>query len=156
LLPGARPIAAPAATTISPITDDDWPLLCSYDAEIFGADRGTVLGRLRGRVPGAEFVARRDDRITGFLLGRDGQSATQIGPLVAEDEETALALLDRGLGSMKGRIYIDLADSKAALHDWLIWRGFEMQRPFTRMVFGRDESFDDPRRTFAVAGPELG
>jgi hypothetical protein len=42
------------------------------------------------------------------------------------------------------------------LRKWLGERGFGVQRPFTRMVFGRSESFDDPSRTFAVAGPELG
>ena len=156
LRPAERPAAVPDGTTIRPITDADWPELCSYDAGIFGADRGTVLGRLRSRVPSAEFVALRRARITGFLLGRDGQSATQIGPLVAEDEATALALLDRGFGAIDGRIYIDLADTKVALRAWLRRRGFDVQRPFTRMVFGRSESFADPNRTFAVAGPELG
>ena len=154
--PGEQPAAVPAGTTIRPITDADWPELCSYDAESFGADRSAVLGRLRGRVPAAACVAYRHDRVAGFLLARDGRSATQIGPLVAENEATALALLERGLRAIEGPVYIDLADTKMALHAWLGRRGFEVQRPFTRMVFGRTESFDDPGRTFAVAGPELG
>jgi hypothetical protein len=107
-------------------------------------------------MPGAEFVAYREERIAGFLLGRDGQSAMQLGPLVADDEATAQALLDRGLGAVEGTVYIDLADSKTALHSSLLKRGFQVQRPFTRMVFGRDHAFDDSARTFAVAGPELG
>jgi hypothetical protein len=107
-------------------------------------------------MPGADFVAYRGEQVAGFLLGRDGQTAGQLGPLVAEDEATAQALLDRGLGAIEGAIYIDLADSKTALHSSLLKRGFQVQRPFTRMVFGRDHAFDDSARTFAVAGPELG
>ncbi|MEX0591619.1 MAG: GNAT family N-acetyltransferase [Xanthobacteraceae bacterium] len=154
--PGEQPVAVPAGTTIRPITDADWPRLCAYDAENFGADRSAVLNRLRGRVPGAECAVYRRDRIVGFLLGRDGRSAPQLGPLVAEDEASALALLDRALAAIAGPIYIDLADTKSAVRAWLGRRGFEVQRPFTRMVLGRSESFDDPGRTFAVAGPELG
>jgi N-acetylglutamate synthase-like GNAT family acetyltransferase len=152
----ARRVEAPSGMTIRPIADTDWPVLVAYDAEIFGADRGAVLARLRGRIPGVECAAFRDGRIIGFLLGRDGQSATQLGPLVADDEATALALVDRGGAAVEGPAYIDLADSKVLLHKWLGERGFGVQRPFTRMVFGRSESFDDPSRTFAVAGPELG
>jgi len=153
---GEQPVAVPDGTAIRPITDADWPELCFYDAESFGADRSAVLGRLRGRVPAAAYAAFHRDRVAGFLLARDGRSATQLGPLVAEDAATALALLDRTLGAIDGPIYIDLADTKMALHAWLGRRGFEVQRPFTRMVLGRAESFGDPGRTFAVAGPELG
>src|SRR5690606_29563491 len=114
-----RPEAAPGGTTIREIADADWPELCAFDAESFGADRSAVLGRLRGRAPAVELVAYRHDRIAGFLLGRDGQSATQLGPLLAEDDATALALLERGLGATSGPIYIDLADSRRATHAWL-------------------------------------
>jgi hypothetical protein len=31
-----------------------------------------------------------------------------------------------------------------------------VQRPFTRMLLGRDRSFDDVARTYAVIGPEFG
>jgi predicted N-acetyltransferase YhbS len=146
----------PSGIVIRRITDADWPQLCRYDAASFGADRTVVLGRLRGRAPSLELVAYRGDSIVGFTLGRGGRSATQIGPLVAEDEVIARALLDHGLGAISGPAYVDLADSKTPLHDWLLARGFEVQRPLTRMVHGRTESFDDPLRTFAVAGPELG
>jgi hypothetical protein len=146
----------PSGIVIRRINATDWPKLCRYDAASFGADRTAVLGRLLGRAPSAELVAYRGDSIVGFTLGRGGRSATQIGPLVAEDEAIALALLDHGLGTISGPVYIDLADSKVPLHNWLGTRGFEVQRPLTRMVHGRTESFDDPQRTFAVAGPELG
>src|SRR5262245_5449985 len=73
---------APAGIRIQPIGDRLFDKLCRYDAAAFGADRTGVLGRLRGRVPAADLVALRDDDVCGFLLGRDGRSATQLGPLV--------------------------------------------------------------------------
>ncbi|MPZ55843.1 MAG: GNAT family N-acetyltransferase [Rhizobiales bacterium] len=144
------------AGVIRAITDSDWRALCHYDATAFGADRRGVLDRLRGRVPGVDLIVHRGDRVVGFLLGRDGRSATQLGPLVANDDTIALALLHRGLAATQGPIYIDLADTKTRLRGVLEEGGFLPQRPLTRMVHKRGESFDDPVRTFAVAGPELG
>ena len=96
----------------------------------------------------------RGDRMIGFVLGRDGRSATQVGPLAAEDEATAQALLGLALTGTQGPIYVDLADSKSSLRRWVQAHGFAPQRPFTRMVYGRAMSFDDVARTMAVAGPE--
>lgn len=143
-------------TVVRAIADPDWPALCRYDAGAFGADRGVVLERLRGRLPGAELVACRGDRVSGFLLGRDGRSAGQLGPLVADDDATALALLSHAVRAISGPLYIDLADAKSQVSDWLVNFGFVAQRPLTRMILGGGERFDDPVRTFAVAGPELG
>jgi hypothetical protein len=98
----------------------------------------------------------REGTVRGFLLGRDGRSETLLGPLVAEDDATAQALLARALAGVSGPVYIDFADTKAAVRAWLETQGFTPQRPLTRMVYRRAQSFDDPARTYAVAGPALG
>jgi GNAT superfamily N-acetyltransferase len=146
----------PSGVSILPISDADWPTLCVYDAGIFGADRGELLARLRGRVPAVEKLAIRDGKIAGFILGRDGRVATQIGPLVADDETIARALLAQALDATQGQIFIDVADSKAGMISDLAARGFVSQRPLTRMLLGRNTAFDDGIRTYAVVGPEFG
>ena len=95
--------AAPAGVIIRPLTDRDWQPLCICDATAFGADRSAVLAALRGRLPPAELVAERDGRIAGFLLGRDGRVAAQAGPLIAEDDAIACALLARALDAFPAR-----------------------------------------------------
>jgi len=145
-----------ADATVAPIADAIWPGLCRYDAAAFGSDRTALLAKLRARLPAAALVAERQGRIAGLLLGRDGRTSSQLGPLVAEDDAVARALLARALGAVKGPIYIDLPDAKAEIATWLGILGFTSQRPLTRMVLGRSEGFDDPARTYAVAGPELG
>jgi GNAT superfamily N-acetyltransferase len=142
--------------TIGPITDSDWPALLAYDAAVFGTDRCQVLARLRGRLPPSNLIARRDARIVGLLLGRDGRTAAHLGPLIAEDDETAIALLAHALSALGGTVYVDIADTKAGVRAWLESSGFAPQRPFTRMLLGRAQSFDDVTRTFAVIGPEFG
>jgi predicted N-acetyltransferase YhbS len=147
---------APADVTIRPITDADWTALCAYDAAAFGAERNAVLAGLRGRLPAAELIAERDGRIAGLLLGRDGRIAAQIGPLIAEDDATARALLARALDRLEGPLFVDLADVKTGARSWLEARGFSAVRPLTRMLYGRSQRFDDAARTFAVVGPEFG
>jgi GNAT superfamily N-acetyltransferase len=147
---------APDGVEIQPIDDTIVEELCRYDAAVFGADRSGVLARLRGRAPGADLVALRQGRVCGLMLGRDGRTSKQLGPLVAEDAPIALALLARGLAGIEGPVYIDLADTKTSVRAWLTERGFTAQRPLTRMLLRRATSFEDAARTFAVAGPELG
>jgi GNAT superfamily N-acetyltransferase len=152
----AAPEAQDDSILMQPITDAVWPAICAYDAAAFGAERGRLLTRLRGRVPAADLVAMRGDRLAGFLLGREGRVATQLGPLVAEDATTAHALLAQALAACNGPIFIDLADSKAELRAFIGAQGFAFTRPLTRMVYGRTSAFDDGARTFAVVGPEFG
>ena len=138
------------------VGDAVWPALVRYDAQVFGADRGAVLSALRGRPSTAALCARRQGEMVGFVLGRDGRSATALGPLTADDDVIALTLLRRALAATAGPVCIDLADAKPGIAAWLRSVGFAPQRPFTRMLHRRHESFDDVARTFAVAGPEFG
>jgi GNAT superfamily N-acetyltransferase len=154
----AQPATSPdaGAIEVQSITDAVWPALCAADAAAFGADRSGVLARLRGRLPAANLFAQRAGGITGMLLGRDGRTAAQLGPLTAEDDLTAQALLAHGLRRIDGPVYIDLADAKPEVRRFLETSGFSPQRPFTRMLLGRDGSFANVARTFAVIGPEFG
>jgi hypothetical protein len=154
---GAAPaIPAPQGVVIRALAERDWPALCAYDAAAFGADRSGVLAGLRGRLPAAELVAERDGRIAGFLLGRDGRLAPQAGPLIAEDDAVAAALMACALAAVDGPLVVDLADAKAALRDRLEAAGFRAVRPLTRMAYRTAARFDDAARTYAVVGPEFG
>ncbi|MCO5107363.1 MAG: GNAT family N-acetyltransferase [Burkholderiaceae bacterium] len=146
---------APAAAVRAP-GDADWPAILGIDRPAFGADREALLRSLAARLPRAAHVAERGGRLVGFVFGRDGREATQIGPLVASDLATAGALLEAALSSVSGPVYLDLADRFAELVPWLQARGFAYQRPFTRMVRGLKTAPGDPSRIILVAGPELG
>jgi acyl transferase domain-containing protein/NADPH:quinone reductase-like Zn-dependent oxidoreductase/short-subunit dehydrogenase/acyl carrier protein len=143
-------VPAPDGVTIGAITDRDWAGVCAYDEATFGADRYALLARLRGRLAPAELVAWRDGRIAGFVLGRDGRLASHVGPLFADNDAIARALLSRALAGLDGPVFVDLADAKVDLRGWLETRGFAAQRAFTRMIRGARSRFDDAPRIFAV------
>ncbi|MCZ7562642.1 MAG: GNAT family N-acetyltransferase [Burkholderiales bacterium] len=151
----APPPAAPGAT-VRRIAPGDWPALLAYDADVFGARREAILTDLARRVPQAALLAERGGRLCGALLARDGRVATQIGPVVADDAATALALLVAALGAIRPPVFIDVSDRHATIGAWLRAGGFVLQRPYTRMAYRRSRAFDDPARLFAIAGPELG
>lgn len=138
------------------VTDEDWPAILRFDAPAFGADRERLLRALAARMPQAARLAERNGRICGFILGRDGREACQLGPLVADDTGTAQTLLEDVLATIATPVHVDLADRHLALLQGPVARGFVLQRPFTRMVRGAAAAPGDPARVVLVAGPELG
>jgi GNAT superfamily N-acetyltransferase len=146
----------PSGVTIRALDGDDVPALTAIDRTAFGGDRSALLGHLLHRVPGVPHGAWRDGELIGYVLGREGREAHQVGPLIAESAEIAIALARAALGTIEGAVYLDAPDAQADFVRWLEARGFAQQRPFFRMYRGRAEGFDEPTRIFAIAGPELG
>ncbi len=131
----------------------DREAILAYDQGVFGGDRGAILDALISRSAG---LARIEHAGLGYLLSRDGRLARQIGPLCADDEKTAIDMLERALAGMSGPVFIDACDHHPGIVERLKTLGFKSQRPFWRMAKNRNEPFGEPARVFALAGPELG
>ena len=137
--------------TVRQLRDTDWNEILRLDREAFGASRERMLRALHQRLPQAALVLEGK----GFVFGRDGREARQIGPLVARDLASAKALLSHALAAVEPPVYADVADH-APLRALLEERGFAFERPFTRMVRGEMPAPGTMELTFLVAGPELG
>ena len=143
--------SARAEGEVRPVRDSDWSEILALDRAAFGASREKVLRALHRRLPQAALMVEGK----GFVFGRDGREACQLGPLVSFDAKSARALLSHALAAVEPPLYVDVADH-ALLHDLLEGHGFAFQRPFTRMVRGARPAPGDEKLTFLVAGPELG
>jgi GNAT superfamily N-acetyltransferase len=141
---------------VRPLQAADWPHVVALDVPAFGANREFLLRSLAARLPQAALVAERDGQIAGYLLGREGREARQLGPLVTRDPETARALLSAGLAAVPLPLYLDLVDRETETWAWLESGGFAFQRPFTRMVHGKADAPGDVALVVCPAGPELG
>jgi ribosomal protein S18 acetylase RimI-like enzyme len=141
------------AVAIRSMAAPDLAAVTETDAAAFGADRRFLLQSLFDRLPQLAFIAKDN---AGFVLARPGRVATQIGPLVAANEDVAAALLDAALGCVSGPVFLDLIDGREILTARLRQRGFTVQRPFLRMGLKRGIPFGDTTRLFVVAGPEFG
>ena len=134
------------------LEESDWPSVLALDAQAFGCTRAPLLDRLRARSRAFACVLPGK----GFLLGREGREATQLGPIVAADEDTAAALAAFASARLEGPVILDALDRHRRFATRLGELGFAVERPYTRMALERDELFGDPCRSVAIAGPELG
>ena len=150
----APPAGTPAR--IAPMSAADLGEIAGYDARSFGGARAALLAHLHARLPGRAFVARIGEWPAGYVLARDGREALQVGPLVAEDADIAVALASRALAGVAGPAVIDVPERHAGPIGWLKRSGFAFQRPYIRMLRRRNAPMDEPGYVFALAGPELG
>jgi GNAT superfamily N-acetyltransferase len=135
-----------------PLTAADLPAVAAFDRERTGLERAAVLADLLARAPGLAFVTEAAGRVTGFVLGRPGRVATQVGPVVADD----VGLLRRALAAAGGPVFVDVPDAHADVARWLAANGAAPQRAFVRMALGDVGPLADAGRVLAAAGPDLG
>ena len=156
-LDGSRVEPAPSSLILRPLMPADVPAVIAFDTPRSGMARDPALRYLAGHAPQQAFIAERAGRMAGYALGRPGRVAPQIGPVVAEDEAAALALVAHALAAIVGHAMIDVPDAHRELSGWLKAQGAVRQRGFVRMVLGEPATaLDNPRNIFALAGPELG
>jgi GNAT superfamily N-acetyltransferase len=153
----AAPAPGPMASShVRALHEGDWNDVLKLDAVAFGCDRAPLLARLKNRSRSFSCVAVTGGGLCGFLLGREGRIATQLGPIVAEDMDTAEALAGWAAGRVSSPVIVDALERHEPFARWLAASGFQKERPYTRMALGREQLFGDPRRLIAIAGPELG
>jgi GNAT superfamily N-acetyltransferase len=131
----------------------DAAAIARLDALANGFDRSALLADFLQR-PGTRASASPDN--TGFALARQGRRATQVGPLVAADEASALSLLQATFSGLSGPVFLDVPERWTALTAWLQQNGFARQRSFARMALGPAAIASVHDRLFIVAGPEFG
>src|SRR5262249_17348775 len=122
---------------ISAVDSTIRPGIAALDLVAFSADRTNVLNSMMAE-PGALAVAclAQDRRLRGYAMARSGAQADYLGPIVAEDEPTALILLDGLLDRHSGKaVYLDFNTGFGSdtSRTRLMERGFVKQRDLVRM-----------------------
>ena len=152
----AQPVRAEQPAGTRSLTAADLATLSERDHAVFGADRSAVMAWAREQAPEYAWCVGAAGEPSGYILGRHGHRTEHLGPLVADDEETAAGLLSAVLGAAPGRAFtIDIPD-RPAWQERLRVLGFREQRPFRRMILGDAPSPGDPEPRFAIFGPEFG
>jgi GNAT superfamily N-acetyltransferase len=122
------------------------------DRDVFGADRRPVLRWAFGSAPDLAWATPGG----AYCFGRHGDHSDHVGPVVAEDRESALALVRACLSLPRRRPLI--LDARVD-REWLAELGavgFREQRPFTRMYLGEARPPARPALEPVVLGPEFG
>jgi len=153
-----KPLPAGQVPGLRPMRETDLSQVMALDAACVGAERAALLTHLFETAREYAWVAEDDaGTVRGFALGRHGHTAEYVGPIVADDEETAWALLATVTRQGADRPWIiDVLSEKVAWCERLREAGFREQRPLIRMYKGPALPPSAPTSLFAIAGPEFG
>lgn len=139
------------------ITEEDIPSVVLFDKLAFGADRSLLIKYLVNEFPEKSYMIKRNNEITGFALGREGNKYHRIGPLSASSPEDVRILISHALRRLKGKaIVIDILENKSESIEWLSALGFTKKRFFTRMFQTENPFPGEVSLQYLIAGPEYG
>lgn len=161
--PADRPVVATTASVaVRFIAPADLPAITRRDAEVFGGDRRTVLEWAPRAAPQYALIVDDVRRPPQDRFGRTGRRFDQLGPIVAEDDVAAAALVGAGLAAAAGRpAGVDAFDARRGFARWLGEAGFAAERPLFRMcrpsgpLSGSAPTPPVPRE-YAICGPDFG
>ncbi len=135
----------------------DFERLLQMDYKVFDGDREHVLQWLWKHAPQFAFIVEEHGLIKGYCFGRPGHNFHHIGPIIAEDVDTASRLVSSAIRkSVRSAIIIDILHHTQEWKYWLTTLGFAEQRQLTRMYLGSNDFPGLPEKQFAILGPEFG
>ena len=131
--------------------------IISLDETVFGVNRRQLIEYLFNEYPGAATILKRNGKIVGFALGREGSRYFQIGPVVASSIADAKDLVSKSLMKLANRpVVVDVLCDKKELMDWLNEIGFATQRDFIRMYKDENHFPGKTDMLHLICGPEFG
>lgn len=138
-----------------PMTAQDAAAIHGLDSIAMGIARPDVLDRLLPLSAGT--VVERDGRVTGFALCRKFGRGHVVGPIVAESEEDAIALVAPHAEAMEGRfLRVDTRQPDGPFRQFLIGSGIRHYDTVTRMGLGPVPPATGPAFTFGLVNQALG
>jgi len=131
--------------------------IIALDEISFGVNRTQLIQFLLTEYPGKTEILKRNERITGFALGRNGNRYHHIGPVVALSSTGAKILITTAINKLTDQpVVIDVLEDKKDLIAWLSSIGFVQQRYFIRMYKNENTFPGITAKQYCIAGPEYG
>ncbi|MBL8674855.1 MAG: GNAT family N-acetyltransferase, partial [Rhodospirillales bacterium] len=120
-VPPAPP--SPPGVELRPMRSADLDTVAAFDAPRSAMERGYMLRHLRGRRPALAWVARRGGAVVGYVTGRGGLGPSSVGPVVADGEDIAIALMAKAMSAASGPFLLDSPDAHTGVAKWLAGAG---------------------------------
>jgi GNAT superfamily N-acetyltransferase len=152
VLPDRGTAPGPSGAEPEPLLAGQLDDIVRLDRAVTGTDRGKLLRRLLGETPAA---VRNGGDVTGFILGRPGSRAWQIGPCVATAEAGPVLLRDAWWRYAGRSVYVDVPTDNTAAAGLAEAAGLGVQRRFVRMCRGPSVG-ERTEELWASSGPEKG
>ena len=89
------------------------PEVVAFDELIFGANRSQLIEYLVREYPGKAWLLKRNSRVTGIVLGRNGYKYHHIGPVLASNTVDAKILITKALKGLANQpVVVDVLSVK--------------------------------------------
>ncbi|KRE00398.1 hypothetical protein ASE63_10075 [Bosea sp. Root381] len=149
------PSPAPATAGLRPAAASDLAAIAELDARAYGADRHHVIAVLMAQSIGT--IVERDGAVVGFALCRPFGRGHVVGPIVAEDDDMAVALVAPHVEAHQGSfLRVDTAQEQGSFGAFLESCGMTIFDSVTPMIRGRHHPAQGAARTFGLATHALG
>jgi ribosomal protein S18 acetylase RimI-like enzyme len=143
--------------TPEPIKPEDFEDIIEFDRHVFGLERKYLIKTILQNYPHKGLLLKRNSKITGFILGRDGIRYNYLGPVFAQSTADAITLISMALESLsKKDIALDVHNDKTEMISWLESIGFNRQRQFARMYLNKNPFRGKVENQYLIIGPEFG
>jgi ribosomal protein S18 acetylase RimI-like enzyme len=153
----ALPPPAPVATLpgLRPVVPGDLDALARLDASAYGADRHQAIAALLPVSVGT--LLERDGAVVGYALCRPFGRGHVVGPIVAEDDDMAIALLGAHVEARQGTfLRVDTAQEQGAFGAFLESCGLTIFDTVTPMIRGCSHGPSGAARIFGLVNQALG
>ncbi|WP_249705440.1 GNAT family N-acetyltransferase [Bacillus zhangzhouensis] len=137
---------------LSPAGETHLPSIEALDEKGAGTNRASFLKKRMERAAFRLIAKDEHHEITGFAFGVETPANLMIGPLAANDEQTALSLIQSLISSYSGAIRLDMQEETAErLHTSLIEAGFTKTNKAHFMMIRGKEKQNDPALLYFLA-----
>ena len=154
--PGFSSFQQPGEERAALIKKADLPEVTEYDRSLFGTGREYLIRTIFMDYPSKAFLVKKNDKMSGYILGRDGSRFHYIGPVIAGSFNEATTLISTALDNLNNQaVALDIFQDKEELIRWLESKGFAKQRQFVRMYL-KDNMPGRITSQYLISGPEYG
>ncbi|TYO61878.1 GNAT family N-acetyltransferase [Bradyrhizobium hipponense] len=145
---------APRPSLVRAMAPSDFEAIARLDRQAMGWARRPLLERLVQSGDG--YVLLRDGMPHGYGISRRFGRGLVVGPVVAESQVDARALIEAVLARL-GSVFVRIDTSASSqLGEWLEGIGLRQVGDATTMVLGTQMPSTGPARTFAIANQSFG
>ncbi len=146
----------PPSLPLRPATVADLPALERLDTQAVGVSRARMLGPLLREGAGGLVALGTDGQPCGFGLSWENETLRMLGPLVADTEATARALLAGLAHGTAGTVRVDIPENQPGFRAFAHSVGLDPLPETPLMTLDGARLPGDRNRLFAIAAQALG
>ena len=148
------PLPEAEGIKVCEVASKDFESVCQLDASAFGVARIELLAAILEI--GAGVLVEKEEQVLGIALVRPSGRGKTIGPLVANDQATAIILVSHLLNREPGFYRLDAPTDATDLTDCLAANGLARVDRGIIMVKGQPPNARTAAQTFGLASQALG